>query len=223
MPPALAGNSYYWATRKCPVQRILEGQSWALYLNWVWLCCRRYGGSHQMAGLPDTGSQVSRRQQQPCGTQDEAGGLHPGCWGCCCSCVACSGGWLLQESQEMTLRKLGSYSMGLVPWMLICGVVVTKLVLQGPRRLHTLAVQLRLSLRSVPIWLPPQTPQYTNTHDGTMWQEQGKKLPSPPGFSGAFFCQSPALYSSREKKCVRRPRFHYRRAGTESTFWAEKQ
>ena len=24
---------------------------------------------------------MSRKQQQPCGTRDEAGGLHPGCWG----------------------------------------------------------------------------------------------------------------------------------------------
>ena len=125
---------------------------------------------------------MSRKQQQPYGTRDEAGGLHPGCWGA--AAVAwpavgdvCSRGVTGSDPQEAGVPPWAS-----VPECLICGAVVTKLVLRGPWGLHTLAVQLVLSPSKCPHLTSPQISQYTNTHDGPCGRSKEKSSVPPPVF-----------------------------------------
>lgn len=161
---------------------------------------------------------MSRKQQQPCGTRDEAGGLHPGCWGAAAVAWptvgdACSRGVTGNDPQEVGVPPCAS-----VPECLICGAVVTKLVLQESLE----AAHSGSSAGTEPLQVSPSdstsdTPVHKHPR-WTMWQEQEKSSLPPPVFVWCLLLPKSSTVLTVEKKRVRRPRFHDHRAGTEATF-----
>ena len=137
---------------------------------------------------------MSRKQQQPYGTRDEAGGLHPGCWGA--AAVAwpavgdvCSRGVTGSDPQEAGVPQWAS-----VPECFICGVVVTKLVLQGSSgATHSGCSASAEPLKVSPSDFTPDTPIHKHPQ-WTVWQGQGKKLrssssvPLVPSFAKVQHC-----------------------------------
>ena len=113
---------YYWATREVSRTENSEGHLRALPTTGVWLCCRRYGCSHQMAGLLTL---ELDEQETAAALWDTRWGWRaaPRVLGCCCSCMACSGGCLLQGSHRKWPPGSWGPTVGFCPWMLYlwCG------------------------------------------------------------------------------------------------------